>query len=321
MYNFRSLKKYIWIFLFISCFYHLEVILLFLCVCLCFLFYCPKEASKWVRASYCRDSGAKTAHVPQLPARVLPAHVCSPHMFAPRTCLLRRVLLALPTALCRSNCHYWGWDSGRRAMLRFLFLLLGLLGVPTDSSGKCTTPQPAPLWPQHASFPLGFLWEVGYLWERALLWELQLWEHQSTPTLPPDPDNIHIVCWGRFPTGLGTMGGEGDRGRREMPCMAWVDASRLVFYKLLCIFFTPGHRHWKVKRTQVCIYWECLLLLPQNCWELPTTPNTITSSSLQNLVIPERLQIEGVEQKSKNKWQRTDYDDFRGGGLRRCVLL
>lgn len=64
--------------------------------------------------------------------------------FAPHPSLPHRVLLARPTAFCQSNCHYWGWDTGHRAMLRFLFLLFGLIGLQTDSSGTCTTPSASP---------------------------------------------------------------------------------------------------------------------------------------------------------------------------------
>lgn len=223
-----SVHLSVWIFLLISCFYHLEVILLCFCLFVCFA---PKEASKWVKTSYCLDSGAKTAHIPQLTARSLPSLLC-------------RVLLALPTAFCPGNCHYWGWDKGHLAMLRFLFLLIGLIGLQTDSSSKYTIPWARP---SDLSGRSAFLWVSS---ERLAI-SLAKCFVVGAPTLWA-PVHSHIATFSRqhphcspggFPTLLGTIGGRGGGGRRgrggggEMPCKAWVNASGLVYYKLLCVFY------------------------------------------------------------------------------------
>ncbi|XP_036105672.1 disintegrin and metalloproteinase domain-containing protein 2-like [Molossus molossus] len=36
----------------------------------------------------------------------------------------------------QANCHYWGWDPGHQAMLRYLFLIVGLIWVQTDCNSE-----------------------------------------------------------------------------------------------------------------------------------------------------------------------------------------
>ncbi|XP_036105673.1 disintegrin and metalloproteinase domain-containing protein 2-like [Molossus molossus] len=36
----------------------------------------------------------------------------------------------------QANCHYWGWDPGHQAMLRYLFLIVGLIWVQTDRNSE-----------------------------------------------------------------------------------------------------------------------------------------------------------------------------------------
>lgn len=123
---------------------HLEEILFFVS---------DKAAWNWVESSNRIDlsANAAQAQVQQLTRPTIPNHLCSqshlPLQGSPR---------ASNCLLSQANCHYSGWGLGRRAMLCFPFLLIGLIWLQT--TGRKRAIHPAPLCPvSNVTSPLNFL--------------------------------------------------------------------------------------------------------------------------------------------------------------------